>query len=208
MRRFVVRQNIERFEHLLRSECDDRARRQLEVLLAEARAELRYLEHLWWWTCPELAIPDGLGAEAEHLLDEVVAAHRADFASLQVWDDASRSLRLIGHRNFDRSSVDQFAVVRPGCGSVCEAACITRARVVIEDMETANDFAALREWTAAIGISAIQTTPMFDRQDRLLGAFSTHFTRPHRFSIHDHAVSDQYAQKIGDVLMRLPSRQA
>ncbi|NRP87461.1 hypothetical protein GFPCMMHI_03381 [Ensifer adhaerens] len=62
MRRFIVRQNIERFERLLSEGLDDHERSMFEQLLAQARNELYWLENIWSQTCPHLGISDSVGA--------------------------------------------------------------------------------------------------------------------------------------------------
>jgi hypothetical protein len=181
-RRFIARQNVERFQRLLCQEKDSRMRTQLEGLLSEAQAEVAWLQGIWSWTCPHLAIHDPLGAAAENLLDRIVVAQGADFGSLQVWDDHTRSLRLIAHCNFDRRSAEQFAIVRDGDGTVCEVAQASHAPIFIEDIEKAEMFRSLRKWAREIGICAIQTTPVFGRSRKVIGAFSTHFANPKTFT--------------------------
>jgi hypothetical protein len=203
VQRFIVRQNIQRFERQLKDAPDEATRRRLEGQIAEGRAELGYLDRIWTWTCPHLNIPDHLGAAAETLLDQVFKAHRANFGSLQVWDDSTSTLRLLGHRNFDRASAERFASVADGAGSVCEAARVTARRVLVEDVETADAFTALREWTRTLGIRAIQTTPVFNPEGAFVGAFSTHFAAPHVFTPRENGASALCAQKLGVLLSGL-----
>lgn len=203
MRKFIIRRNIELFERILRSDVSHAKRTQIEQLLTEARYELSRLEGIWSWTCPHLRIPNSVGAEAELLLNRIVTAQQANFASLQLWDDAEHRLCLIAHHNFDRASVEQFASVSDGDGSVCDAAQARRAAVVVEDVEKDEAFASLRGWTRSIGIRSIQTTPVFDRSGMLIGAFSTHFTRPRSFSSDDIQInsvdSNQFSRLFADV---------
>lgn len=200
MRRFILQQNIQRFEEQIESARDAGTRKRLERLLAEVRQELEYHSGIWAWTCPDLLIPDHLGALGEVMLDKIVDAHQADFGSLQVWDGDTRTLRLLSHSGFDRSTTKRFAVVGDGAGSVCEAAQARRIRIVVEDIETSTDFAALRGWAWEMGIRSIQTTPVIDRAGRFLGAFSTYFAEPRVFRNSDHAISDHYAQQLAALL--------
>jgi hypothetical protein len=157
MRRFIVKQNIGRFEQLLGSEQDTSRRSQIEELLAKARRELSSLERIWLWTYPALVIPDAIGLAAERLLDKIVKDHQANFGSLQIWGEATNSLRLIAHSNFDRASVERFAAMRNGDGTACEVVHTSLSPVIVEDLEKAEEFASLREWTRGIGIQSIRS---------------------------------------------------
>jgi len=197
VRRFIVRENVARFQRLLARESDERVRRTLRQLLLGARRELAGLQGIWSWTCPELGIPDRVGVAAENLLDRIVEIHRADFASLQIWDEATHSLRLIAHFNFDRRSVERFAIVKDGIGTTCEAAQASQAPVFIADIEKCERFASLRGWTRAIGIRAIQTTPVFSRTGKFVGAYSTHYASPRSFTGAEMELSALNAHRIG-----------
>ena len=203
MRRFIARQNIRHFERLLGSERDGRKRETLERLLSDARYELAGLESIWSWTCPHIGIPDEAGVEAEKLLDLIARAHQADFASLQLWDDASRGLCLVAHRNFDRRSAEQFAIVRDGDGTVCEAARALEAPVIIDDIEEAEAFVPLREWTRSLGIRAIHTTPVFDRSGNFVGVFSTHYALPRPLGRNENEMNAMHANRFGQLLAEL-----
>ena len=202
MRRFIVKQNIQRFEHLLDGEVDGPKRAQLEALLSEARRESKALEGVWSWTCPHLGISDVVGGAAEMLLDEVIKAHGANFASLQVWDEADRGLYLVAH-HFDQRSAEQFAVVRDGDGTVCEAAQAAQAPVIIDDIEDADTFASLRKWTRAVGIRAIHTTPLFGRAGDFVGAFSTHYASPRVLTSRENEMNATYASRFSGLFAGL-----
>lgn len=208
MRRFIVKENVTRFQKLLALETNEGARNVLRRLLDEAQRELAALEGIWSWTCPDLAIPDAVGIAAESWLAKVVAIHRADFGRLQLWDDATRSLRLIAHCNFDRASTERFAVVKDGAGSVCEAAQAAQAPVLVEDVEKSEQFASLRDWTRAIGIRAIQTTPVFSHAGKFIGAFSTHYASPHSFTGAEREISALSADRFSHLFADLESKLA
>ena len=203
MRCFIVRQNIERFERLLSEGLDDHERSMFEQLLAQARNELYWLENIWSQTCPHLGISDSVGANAERCLDRVVMARGANFGSLQLLDIDTAHLCLIAHHNFDRSSVEQFARVRNGEATTCDAARILQASVFVEDIESADGFASLRDWTRRIGIRAIQTTPIFGHSGKFIGAFSTHYASPRSFSSEEREMnsvsSEQFRRLFADM---------
>ena len=170
--------------------------------MSEARRELNALEGIWTWTCPHLGIPHSVGVAAERLLDEIIKAHGANFGSLRVWDNASRSLYLVAHR-FDRPSAERFAVVKGGDGTACEAAVESRAPVIVEDIQKAETFASLRAWTRGIGIRAIQTMPVFGRSENFIGAFSTHYATPRSFTRKDNEMNSVYANRFSHLFADL-----
>ncbi len=131
-----------------------------------------------------------VGIAAEKLLDEVIKAHGTNFGSLQLWDATTRSLYLIAHR-FDRPSAEHFATVRDGDGTVCEAA-------QASDIEEGEAFASLRNWTRAIGIRAIQTTPVFGRSGNFVGAFSTHYASPRSFAGEENEMTSMYKVRFSE----------
>lgn len=179
-------------------------RTQLEGLLSEAQREVSWLQGIWSWTCPHLGIPDLLGAAAEQFLDRIVEAQGADFGSLQLWDDGTRTLRLIAHCNFDRRSVEQFAIVRDGDGTACELAQASQASVLIEDIEKVEMSPSLHNWTRAIGICAIHTTPLFSRSRRFIGTFSTHYANPQTFT-DAREINAPYADRFSYLFAGLPA---
>jgi GAF domain-containing protein len=86
---------------------------------------------------------------------------------------------------------------------VCDVAQASRASVLVEDVEKAEMFASLRDWTRAIGIRAIQTTPVFRRSGKFIGAFSTHYASPHPFTNAQKEMSTPYVDRIGHLLADL-----
>jgi len=206
MRRFILRQNIQHFELMLERASGDAERRRLQTLLAETRDELALHEHIWSWTCPHLAVPGGVGSAAENLLDRIVQGSSADFGSLQLWDEDAQCLRLMAHTNFDGDSARRFATVGTGAGSVCEAAHVTGSACVIEDMDQADGFPSLRDWTLAMGIRAIHSTPILDAKGRFVGVFSTHFRKPRALTLVGAEAGQQNAQRIAALISSLSRR--
>ena len=202
MDRFVLRENLRRYRAMLDGAADPATRRRLQALIAEIEREHLFRDHIWTWTCPHIAVPEVLGDAAERLLDRIVLAEGADLGSLQLWDEAAGALRLLAHHGFDRDSALRFAVVHDGTGSACEAAHARRQRVVIEDTETAEGLEATIEWSATVGVRAIQSTPVI-REGRFLGVFSTYFRAPRHFGDPAEAVSAWHARQVAELLVQI-----
>ncbi|MGM4986323.1 hypothetical protein [Rhizobium sp. 11_C7_N12_5] len=80
---------------MLANAAGDQERLLLRNLIDDARRELAGLENLWRISCPNLQISSSLGGEGEMLLDHAVVARYADFGSLRIWNDQTRSFCLI-----------------------------------------------------------------------------------------------------------------
>lgn len=111
MRRFILRENIRRFEEQLKLHGDPDQRAYLRSAIDAARGELSDLEHIWLKTCPEIGLPLSRGEDCQDLLDHAVAAHRAAFGSLQIRKENRGHLSLVAQTNFDASFAERFAVV-------------------------------------------------------------------------------------------------
>lgn len=192
MRRFVVRQNIARFEHMLRGATNAKDRDKLHAFLEESRRELALLVNVWTWTCPHLDITDASGAKAEQLLDEISRRLGAKIASLQIWDEDERAFYLVAHQ-FDETSAKKFAVMREGDGSVSEAVLKSQEPVIVDDFDRHDGVAHLRDWARSVDIRSVHTTPLFGPSRKFLGTFSTHYTKPREMSERERELNAQYA---------------
>ncbi|MEG8098634.1 GAF domain-containing protein, partial [Salmonella enterica] len=104
----------------------------------------------------------------ERLLDRLVDEEAADFGSLQIWDADAACLRLIAHRGFDRASVNRFATVRDGDGTICEEAKAGRP-VFVSDIDEADHYSVIRDWARGTGIRSIRSTPIMTDDGALVG---------------------------------------
>lgn len=202
MRRFILRENIKHFHELLKNEQDPVSQDLLIKMLAEAQHELSRLESIWLWTCPKGAVPFEVGAAVEAALDAIIERSKADFGSVQLWNDDTQGLHLIAHRNFDTALAEQFALIRDGVGTTCEAAMISRAEVIIEDVEKEPGLEALLSWTRPAGIRAIHTTPIFDRHGKFIGVFSTQYCAPRSLAPAQRRRNGDHAEYLGAILER------
>ncbi len=117
-----------------------------------------------------------------HLESVLGAAVRVDAAiggCLQVMAPNRRTLTLLFRRGLSPEFEQHFAEVVEGDGSACSQAMAERRRVVIRDVDVDADFAPHRKLAAACGFRAVQSSPLVDSNNRLLGMLSTHFAQPH-----------------------------
>jgi hypothetical protein len=194
MRRFILKQNVERFEQMLRRETNVSNRAKIEALLEESRRELNMHVNVWTWTCPHLDISVETGANAEKLLDEVSRILGAKLASLQFWDKSHQTYYLVAHL-FDEQSARKFAAVKDGDGTVSEAAKAAHGPIIVDDFDNNEAFAHLRDWARGVHIRAVHTTPLFGSSGDFLGTFSTHYEKPRALTKHERELNAQYATR-------------
>jgi PAS domain S-box-containing protein len=137
-----------------------------------------------------------------HVLDAIVALHRADFGNIQLFDPARQTLRLVAQRGFDTAFESDFGEIGVDAGTSCGQALARGARVVIEDVGTDPRFAPFREAARAYGFRAAQSTPLFGARGEPLGMVSTYFREPRPFSDSDHRLTDLYARQASEAIVR------
>jgi hypothetical protein len=200
MWRFVLRENIRRYETLLSRAELESDRDQLRELLRKAELELRELETA---STPELARSDAaLKLFSEHSVDEAVKLHGAQFSTLQIYDDRRDTLLILAQRNFRAPFLHHLALMKPGDGSAC-GRCLEEGRTAtIGDVSSDPDFGPHREAAREAGFEAVQASPVLSRSGSLIAVLSTYFGSPRRFSEEDLERVERHAQKIGAGLER------
>jgi hypothetical protein len=137
-----------------------------------------------------------MAAMLEDVLDAVIELHGADFGNIQLYDEATGTLRIVAQRNFDQAFLDHFATVDAADGSCCGLALRSGARTVIEDVTTNPDFAPHRAIAASTGFRAVQSTPLVDQKTgKPLGMISTHWREPHRPTERELRLTDVYLRQ-------------
>lgn len=135
------------------------------------------------------------------VLDAAIEIQNADFGTLQLYNPETESLEIAAQRGFRRDFLEHFNRVDDRT-SACGRAMLTRKRVIIEDVQTDPGFASHRQTADAAGFRAVQSTPMFNRQGRLLGMVSTHFRKPHQPSEHELELTDLYVGIAAELIRR------
>ena len=75
-------------------------------------------------------------------------------------------------------------------------------QIVIVDVDQDETFRPHREIAAASRFRAVQSTPVFDGSDCLVGVVSTHFRQPLCPSTRDLLLLDWYVERISDTVAR------
>ncbi|HET9948028.1 MAG TPA: ATP-binding protein, partial [Longimicrobiales bacterium] len=191
------------YEELLRAQ---RALRESEERLASDLAAAERLQEI---STRLIQQGDVTGLHCE-ILDAAMDVTGSDFATMQTYDPATGSLRLLADRGFDEAFLHHFARVDERSGSTCGVALRTRKRAIFPDIERVHgahrpeDLEALRR----AGVRALQSTPLVSRSGELLGMISTHWRTVHEPSARDLRLLDVVARQAADLLERSRGEQA
>ena len=137
----------------------------------------------------------------EWALEGAISLLGADFGNIQLRDSPVGPLRIVTQAGFNSEFLEHFATVSDE-GSACGRAASQRAQVVIVDVNEDQAFAPHRHIASASRFRAVQSTPLVDGTDRLVGVVSTHFRRPHRPSTRDLLLMEWYVEQIGPAVLR------
>jgi PAS domain S-box-containing protein len=148
-----------------------------------------------------LAATDDLPSILSEMLDATMELQHADFGTLQLYEEASGSLRIATHKGVDQPFLDHFEKVDAGEASACGLALAAGAPIIIEDVTVDPRYAPHREIAAATGYRGVQSTPLFDRRTgKLIGMLATQFRQPHRPSERELRLTGLFARQAADVL--------
>jgi GAF domain-containing protein len=142
------------------------------------------------------------GPDSSRILDLLHAAIQrsgADFGNVQMLQGST--LYIVGQQGFETPFLDYFARVEgPDCA--CGAAMASHARFCVEDVASHPMFVGTTAGAvlAQAGVRAVQSTPIFGREGRLLGMLSTHYKSPHAFAAAELDIVDEMAAAAGSAL--------
>lgn len=204
MWRFVLKENIRRFQSLMRLADSDEQRDTLVQLLKEAELELDELEDA---STPEITKRDAvLKSLADRAIDQAMALSGAQFASLQILDEAREHLIILAQRNLRAKFLHHLAQMRPGDGSACGRCLADKAVAAIGDVNSDPEFEPHRDAASEAGFRSVAAFPLEDASGQLIAVVSTYFEVPQSFSDHDIDRLASFASKIGNDLERHLSR--
>jgi len=185
----------------LRSSGQEDGARQVERFAAWARFDLEepLVARQLYLAVARLRPIRQPGLLAGQVLEKVMSLARADRGNVQLVDPQSGALTIIAQYGFDEKFLDHFAVVADR-GSACGRAAWRNAQLVITDVVADRGFEPHREIAASSGFRAVQSTPLADREGRLIGVVSTHYARPYALSARAMRIIKRYADLAGQVL--------
>ncbi|GLC25122.1 GAF domain-containing protein [Roseisolibacter agri] len=149
------------------------ALRESEARLAHDLDATRILQHVG----NQLISTPGANGQFDELCEAARTLMRSDCASIQVYDEASARLRLVGHVGFHPDSAAFWEWVDAGTGSACGQALALGERVILPDVEAFLAEPSEHEAWRRSGILSVQSTPLVARTGQVVGMMSTHWHR-------------------------------
>jgi two-component sensor histidine kinase len=109
-----------------------------------------------------------------------IAISGADKGNMQVFDEASRSLKIVAQHGFQEEFLKYFENVDDHVAASCGTAMATNEQVIIDDVLTSEIFVGQPAQKVLLDaeVRAIISTPLRSSKGNLLGVISTHFSRP------------------------------
>lgn len=178
-----------------RKQAEEKLRESEQQLAAEAKAlaRLNSLGSRLWQT-PSLR--EGI----EEMLASTIDMLSADMGNIQLLD--GDTLRIAAQRGFQQDFLDFFREVSAADDSACGRALRTGARIMIEDVETDEAYASMRDIARSAGYRGVQSTPLIGRDGKARGMISTHWRLPHRPDERRLRHLDLYVRQAADFIER------
>ena len=140
----------------------------------------------------------------EKIIDAALLFTNADMGNIQLRDPESGKLKMRVHRGFQKDWLDYWDIVDENRGT-CGAVLRKGERVIVEDVRKSPLFSGLPatlEVQLKAGVLAVQSTPIMNRQGKLLGVISTHYKTPRRPDDHALRFLDLLAQQTAEIVQR------
>jgi len=120
----------------------------------------------------------------EEVLDTAMRATQADFGTIQLFDPATNDLTIRVQRGFGAAFLKFFERVHDGYSCACGTALKGRSRVVVDDVVQSPIFSdnQTRNILLSEEVRSVQSTPLINASNELLGILSTHYRVPRPFS--------------------------
>ena len=187
----------------------EEALRRSEERLETELADTRLLQSV----SARLIREENIEALYDHILDAAMAILRSQYGSIQMYypnRGPGGGLRLLRYRGFSPAAARFWEWVQPDSASTCGMAMSTHERVIVPDVETCGFMSGTDDLAAYLetGIRAVQSTPLFSRNGKLLGMISTHWTMPHDPPERNLRLLDVLARQAADLIERSEAARA
>jgi GAF domain-containing protein len=139
----------------------------------------------------------------EQLLNTAIAVDGATKGNVQLFNPLVNGLQIVTQRGFDVQFLQQFEIVQADEPSACGRAFRLGRRVMIPDITVDRSYQPYLSIAESSGYCAVQSTPILNSEDSVIGVLSTHFADRHVWSKEAELALDNYALKIGDAITQL-----
>jgi PAS domain S-box-containing protein len=189
---------------LYANDITERKRAQEALQGAEARlsAELQAMSRLQLLGTRLLDIPDFESALKE-VLSATISLLGAAMGSIQLYRPQTQTLEIVAQQGFSEEFLAHFRFLKCDDSTTSGRAAKDGTRIIVQDAYLDPAFAAGRPLLDSVGIRAWQSTPLFGRDEQLLGVLSTHFREPHYPMDRELRMLDLYARQAVSLIERL-----
>jgi len=193
---YVLKGNLARLvpaiERALREARAEADRRRSEIELRDMHRLHQLSAHLLSDRNPDRML--------HRVLEAVIQLLGADKATIQLYDEASRTLLLKRHIGFSDELEKQYGSVEVGRDCTCGRAIERRERVITEDVHADERVAGLRDFFHQEGLVGCVSTPLLGHEGKVLGMLSAHFKRVYRPEARELGLLDLYVQQAARVM--------
>jgi two-component sensor histidine kinase len=143
------------------------------------------------------------------IVSTAIAIVGADKGNMQLFDQVSRSLKIVAQQGFQEGFLKYFEKVDDHVAASCGAAMATNEQVIVDDVLTSKIFVGqpAQKVLLEAEVRSIISTPLRSSKGNLLGVISTHFSRPGHPSERQLRLANILARQAADYLERKHSEQ-
>ena len=185
----------------------EHARRQSENRLAAELASMTRLHEL----SVELARREDLEAVLGEVMlaaSQLLGAPRCTAQFVEHNAAGQISLRLAAAAGFPQEFTEAFRAVGGSGHSTCAATLSRREAVLVDDLETSEEFAQFATIAVPLGVRAAMSFPLGASDGRLLGVFTAYWDRAHRPDAHELRMLELFLQQVARQIERRAAEKA
>ncbi|WP_052661575.1 GAF domain-containing sensor histidine kinase [Clostridium aceticum] len=154
----------------------------------------------------ELIVENNIQILFEKIIDGAMQIMHSEYASIQMLHtahDNTRKLQLLAFRGFNEKAAKFWKWVPVDeAGSTCGEALRKGYRIIVSDVKECDFMQETQDLCIYLqtGIHAVQSTPLYSRNGRMLGMISTHWSQPHQPLEGDLRLLDVLARQAADLI--------
>ncbi|WP_186309140.1 response regulator [Pseudomonas oryzihabitans] len=177
--------------HLIEEQRDDYLR-ELQQSQEELQLQVADLEILQRLNHRLLQLPS-LPQQLQEILAVLCRFHQTPFGCVSLLDDDQKP-QLYFAAGFSTQTRERLVALMPA-ESACDAAIRTQRRVVVGDLDTTQEFAALAAIGRGEGFAALHAVPLHSALHGTLGALTIHLLEPREPTPREQRLADLCASK-------------